>query len=271
MYNQTFHNKTTDMRAFLSFFLFAVILSACNVSSAPENNAENQTSNSETESETSLYQVKQANSEIAIDGKPEETIWASTEWRPLDQYWLGGEVSKDDFSGKYKLAWSEDYLYVLAEIQDDTLIDINPDGLVSYWDDDCLEIFVDEDASGGNHQYSHNAFAYHLSLDGKCVDINPDSVFTYYNDHVVQARSQAGTVSTWEVAVKLFDDSFKDGEDNTPAKLKAGKEIGFMLAYCDNDSSPVRESFVGSNYVEGEDKNRGWIDAGIFEKIRLGE
>ena len=36
-----------------------------------------------------------------------------------------------------------------------------------------------------------------------------------------------------------------------------------MVAYCDNDNSPEREHFIGSNKIEGEDKNRGWIDAGV--------
>ncbi|MEN0006928.1 MAG: sugar-binding protein, partial [Bacteroidota bacterium] len=87
------------------------------------------------------------------------------------QRWLGEPYTDEDFSGRYKLTWSEDFIYILAEIQDDTLIDIHEDGLDRYWDDDCLEIFIDEDHSGGNHQYSHNAFAYHIALDGKVVDI----------------------------------------------------------------------------------------------------
>ncbi|HNM25762.1 MAG TPA: sugar-binding protein, partial [Saprospiraceae bacterium] len=106
-----------------------------------------------------------------IDGKGDDAVWEMSEWLPLDQVWIGKDLSADDFNGRYKLAWDENNLYVLAEITDDTLIDIHPDGLDHYWDDDCLEIFIDEDASGGNHQYNYNAFAYHIALDGKVVDI----------------------------------------------------------------------------------------------------
>ena len=45
--------------------------------------------------------------------------------------------------------------------------------------------------------------------------------------------------------------------------------MGFAIAYCDNDHSVEREHFIGSEVVEGTDKNRGWIDADIFGKIKL--
>lgn len=205
-----------------------------------------------------------------IDGKPDDADWQTAEWLPLDQVWIGGEPSPADFTGRYKLLWDEYNLYVLAEITDDVLIDIHPDGLFRYWDDDCLEIFLDEDANGGNHQYNHNAFAYHIALDGKVVDINPDSAFAYYNDHCLTRRITAGNTSIWEVAVKVFDgNSYVDGGQNIPKMLKSGKKMGFALAYCDNDHSPERENFIGSVRVEGTDKNRGWIDAGIFGLLTL--
>jgi len=205
-----------------------------------------------------------------IDGKPDDPAWEKAEWLPLDQVWIGNEPTPADFSGRYKLLWDEYNLYILAEITDDVLIDIHADGLYRYWDDDCLEIFLDEDASGGNHQYNHNAFAYHIALDGKVVDINPDSAFAYYNDHCLMRRTTQGNTSIWEVAVKVFDgNSYREGGENIPKMLKSGKKMGFALAYCDNDHSPERENFIGSVRVEGTDKNRGWIDAGIFGLLTL--
>ncbi|MCP4059513.1 MAG: sugar-binding protein, partial [Pseudoalteromonas sp.] len=46
---------------------------------------------------------------------------------------------------------------------------------------------------------------------------------------------------------------------------------GFMLAYCDNDGSEVREHFMGSHEVQpvNGDRNRGFIDADVFGKITL--
>ncbi len=205
-----------------------------------------------------------------LDGKSDDAVWQTSNWLPLDQNWIGKMPTSSDFSGRYKLVWDENFLYVLAEIMDDTLIDIHPDGLQKYWDDDCLEIFVDENASGGNHQYSYNAFAYHIALDGKVVDINPKGEFTFFNDHCTTVRKTVGHTSIWEVAVRVFDgNKYTDGGENYPKSLKRGKTMGFMLAYCDNDFSPERENFMGNLEVEGEDKNQGWIDASVFGTLKL--
>lgn len=205
-----------------------------------------------------------------LDGSGSDDIWEQSEWLPLNQFWIGQKPDSTDFKGRYKIAWDENNLYVLAEITDDTLIDIHPEGLEKYWDDDCLEIFVDEDASGGIHQYNHSAFAYHIALDGRVVDVAPDSSFRYFDDHCLSRRTTTDHVSMWEVAVKIFDgNQFTDGGENVPKLLKAGKKMGFALAYCDNDHSAERENFIGNVYVPGEDKNRGWIDAGIFGGLEL--
>ena len=70
---------------------------------------------------------------------------------------------------------------------------------------------------------------------------------------------------------KNKDDYDDNSIENVPIKLSAGKKLGFALAYCDNDYSEERENFIGSVAIEGEDKNRGWIDAGIFGTLELVE
>lgn len=205
---------------------------------------------------------------IKVDGMANEPIWSSSQWQKIDQLWIGKNPTENDFSGRYKLSWDENFLYVLAEIQDDKLVDTHPDGLDRYWDDDCLEIFVDENRSKGDHQYNHNAFAYHISLEGIVTDIGLDSLPQYYN-HLSSKRITTGTKSTWEVAIQIHPDSYIDGADSKPLLLKKGKKMGFAIAYCDNDNSVERENFIGSEKVIGEDKNRGWIDAGIFGEIIL--
>jgi hypothetical protein len=205
-----------------------------------------------------------------LDGNADDPIWQQSPWHPLDQTWLGDPPSPQDCSGRYKIAWDENNLYLLAEIQDEALVDTHPDGLQRYWDDDCLEIFLDEDASGGNHQYSYNAFAYHIALDGRVVDIRPDSSFAYFDAHCTTRRVSQGGQSTWEVAIRVFDGNrYADAGENIPKNLRSGKKMGFALAYCDNDNSPERENFIGSVPVPGPDKNRGWIDADIFGLLTL--
>ena len=207
-----------------------------------------------------------------IDGSANDDAWQAAPWRPIDNIWLGEALDPADFSGRYKLTWTAHKLYVLVEFVDDVLVDFHRDPLLQYWDDDCLEIFIDEDHSGGNHQYNHNAFAYHLSLDNQAIDIGTDKRARQYNDHVVSKWRQHGHTVLWEVAVDIYSDDYRDdAPDNIPVKLTAGKILGFMLAYCDNDHSELREHFVGSEHAAGEHKDRGWIDANLFGKLELTE
>ncbi|MBC3847167.1 CBM9 family sugar-binding protein [Winogradskyella echinorum] len=213
--------------------------------------------------------VKKAKTNPVINGIADDAIWSHTDWLPLNELWLGEAYAKDDFFGRYKLTWSKDALYLLAEIKDDVLLDKNSNPLEAWWDDDCLEIFVDEDNSGGEHQYNHNAFAYHIALDGNVVDMSTKKEGKLYNSHIESKRVTKGNTSIWEVKISLFDNTFKDDAQNSPVKLHVGKTIGFALAYCDNDKSAERENFIGSINVEGEDKNKGWIDANIFGTLKL--
>jgi hypothetical protein len=216
-----------------------------------------------------LLEVQRSEAPIIIDGVPDEAIWSQSDWHALDQVWLGAVLTSEDFEGRYKLAWKEDALYLLAEIKDDKLIDIYKDPLTQWWDDDCLEIFIDEDNSGGEHQYNHNAFAYHIALDGNVVDMSTKKEGKLYNSHIESKLKTEGSTTIWEVKIGIYNDSYSDNGENEPVSLMAGKNIGFALAYCDNDTSELRENFIGSLYVDGEDKNRGWIDANIFGTLVL--
>jgi hypothetical protein len=218
-----------------------------------------------------LIEVSKSLDTIIIDGIAEEEEWASQEWHPLDQLWLGDLYSDMDFKGRYKLLWKEDALYLLAEITDDILFDQHPDPLSNWWDDDCLEIFIDENNSGGNHQFNHSAFAYHVALDGNVVDMSTDQKGKLYNEHLISSRTKKEQTSLWELKIFLFDDSYSDETGGTPVTQKNGKKIGFALAYCDNDGSTHRENFIGSIKHEGFNQNQGWIDASIFGTLILTE
>lgn len=225
-----------------------------------------------------------------IDGKADDHAWQSAQWRAIDQITMGdAPSSKEDFSAHYKVVWTQSHLYMLAEIQDDILIDSHPDPLDHYWDNDTLEIFIDEDNSGGRHLFSYNAFAYHIALDNQAVDMGPfltdaDSktekanIRTY--PHHVKSQWQRSANDphkiVWEVQVAVYPDTYKDEyAPNEPAvspvKLAEGKKIGFMTAYCDSDGPNGRDHFIGDINVPAVngDKNRGYIDAGVFGVLEL--
>ncbi|NRA91497.1 MAG: sugar-binding protein, partial [Psychroserpens sp.] len=216
-----------------------------------------------------ITEVKKARQAPKIDGKMDDPIWSETNWLPIDQTWIGNQPTDSDFSGRYKLSWTEDGLFLLAEIEDDVLLDNFESPLERWWDEDCVEIFIDENNSGGNHQYNHSAFAYHVSLDGDVVDVDESKKGILFNDHIESKRVTNGTTSTWEFKISVFDDSFSENSPNEPLLLKVNKRIGFALAYCDNDTSEHRENFIGSEVVVGADKDRGWKDANIFGTLIL--
>ncbi len=218
-----------------------------------------------------IIEIKKTSTTITIDGKAVENTWNMAKWYMLDQNWLGDPYTYEDFNGRYKLSWDDEALYILVEITDDILYDQNKDPLKLWWNDDCIEVFVDEDNSGGLHQYSHNAFAYHIALNGNVVDLATNKEPKLYNDHIISAKVTEENITTWEIAVKLYNDQYIDSKQNTATTLSADKKIGFALAYCDNDGSTERENFIGSVFVPGEDKNQGWINADIFGTLVLKE
>jgi len=220
--------------------------------------------------ERSVYRAPLAHAAPRIDGAENEPAWERAEWRAIDAVWLGERLEADDFSGRFKVLWTPSRLYLLVEIVDDVLRDTHRDPLTAYWDDDCLEIFLDEDFSGGDHQYNHNAFAYHLALDNRAIDIGTDRRARDYSHHVESHWRQYDGHLLWEVAIDVYADDYVDGgADNQPVALTAGKVLGLMVAYCDNDASELREHFVGSEVVPSGPKDRGWIDAGLFGALKL--
>jgi len=238
-------------------------------------------------SSASAISVPKAQITPVIDGKSVDLAWKQGQWRPLSELILGSQPSKEDFSGRFKILWDAQKLYILLEITDDVLFDQHANPLHFYWDDDCIEVFIDEDASGGNHQFNFNAFAYHVALDNQAVDIGykkPDGSpdFLALNDHIDnkwQRSSAAPHVMTWELAIDVYDDSFTYTKNKAqqpefigkPVTLHKGKKLGFMLAYCDNDGSKEREHFIGSTPITAVngDKNLGYITADVFETIEL--
>jgi len=229
-----------------------------------------------------------------IDGDPSDAAWARAEWIPLDQLMWGTMPGKDDFSGRYKLVWTRDHLYLLAEITDDILYDSHPDPLQFYWEDDALEIFIDADASGGDHLHNYNAFAFHISLDNQAADMGPflseedrqaENVnVRLFPDLVYSQWKRSPTEPNniyWEVQITVMGDDYQDsyatGEAVAQAvSLKAGDIMGFMLAYCDSDGKNEdggREHFIGDVEIEpvNGDRNLGYKDASVFGHITLVE
>jgi hypothetical protein len=215
------------------------------------------------------YIAPQADTAPVIDGIGSEVCWNDAEWANIDKLWLGSPAAASDFQGKYKIVWQGTKLYYLVEISDDILSDTHTNPLDNYYNDDCVEVFIDEDHSGGEHTYSYNAFAYHIALDYKAIDLGPDQQPHDYSAHVEARRISSGNNHTWEIAIEIYTEAYNDQQtDNPKADLEKDKVMGYAIAYCDSDGGN-RENFYGSMDIPGDDKNRAWMDAGLFGTLLL--
>jgi uncharacterized protein (DUF362 family) len=218
-----------------------------------------------------IYFVPRAAQTPVIDGSGNDSCWAQASWRDINYLWLGTAPGATDFSGRYKLVWTPERLYYLIEITDNVLsapYTNHLDG--NHYNNDCVELFIDENRSGGDHTYNYNAFAYHIHLNYDMVDLDTQGSQRLYNDHATIIRTQNGNLYTWEIALKVFPDTYNENSTaNQPVILNAGKLLGFGVAYNDNDGGATRESFIGSFDIPGTDKNVAWKDASVFAGLQL--
>lgn len=220
--------------------------------------------------ETNHYAAPHAAVAPAIDGAI-DPAWDAAAWDSLSYNYLAGTTmpSAADLSARYKALWTSDALHLLVEVVDDSISDRTVNPLRSWWDDDCLEVFLDENRDGGDHQYNFEAWAYHISTKGEVVDYGDDQQPHLFDDHVVSRRVQTGDTSIWEMSIKVFGEDYTLAGPNTPLVLAAPKTMGFSLAYCDNDGKTNRESFLGSVNTPGHLANEGYIDASVFGSLEL--
>lgn len=205
---------------------------------------------------------------IELDGESKEADWELATWYNIDQMVLGSNLSHNDFSGKFKSIWDENYIYVLAEIIDDSLSDDHKDPTDNYWNDDCIEVFIDENNTSEVHQYNHNAFAYHVSIMGEVVDLGLNQSPILLPNHIQSVINKTGeNTYNWEMRIAVYDDDFNENNrSNFPVNLSLNKELGFTIGYCDNDEMTVREHFILSQEGQGD---TGWINSSGFGSLKL--
>jgi len=243
-----------------------------------------------------------------IDGLPDDVIWKAAQWQPIDQVWINYNEAVDsaDFYGHYKVLWSSEtnLLYFLFEVTDDAFVDGYVYDNDDYFNYDIIEIFLDQDKSGGLHVFdgsgsvaeewgtnAENAFAYHvnadLPADGQVkhdftvCDIAgtswSDKKTMNYASHFPDFafRKNDGKYY-WELSLKVYDDSYNSDypdSDSARVTLKTGDIMGLSAAYCDNDDPAEdpkeRDNFFGSVWVPEERNNDHWKNADDFGTLML--
>ena len=246
-----------------------------------------------------------------IDGIGDDNCWNDCKWQYIDQVWIeyGQTLDSADFSGRYKIAWSPstNLLYFLVEIVDDVFVDgyvydSNPSIGGGYPDYDIVEVFIDQDKSGGLHVFDgtgntgqqwgtngENAFSYHIAANAppegqvthnKVVcDIAGQSWSNYYIPNYADnfpefALHQSEGKFTWEFSLCVYNDSYDAGNPAASrVVLKTGDLMGLSIAYCDNDDPneypKQRDNFIGSVWVPAAAYNDHWMNADYFGTIQL--
>jgi hypothetical protein len=237
----------------------------------PGNVSSLSSSSSSSSSDRNNYNAPRATTAPVIDGVI-DAVWNSAPWAPIDVFWLGSQhPTPQDFSGRYKAMWDQGNLYLLFDITDDVLFDATANPLERYWDDDSVEIFIDENKNGGNHQFNTSAWAYHVSTLGDVVDFTNSSTVKLLNDHITMRKVSNGTRHIWEMSMRVYGENYDDNKVNVPLVLTLNKLMGFSVCYNDNDASANRESMIGSVDTQGHKDDQGYINASVFGSMRLVE
>ena len=233
-----------------------------------------------------------------VDGEPIDDCWSAAQWYHIDETWInwGQEIDSSDYFGRFKVSWSapENLLYFLVEVTDDAFVDgyVYPNG--GYPDFDIVEVFIDEDMSGGLHVFddnatwgmnSENAFSYHIAVDAPtdggtesafvACDIdgtNWPAVIMDYADHIPElTMKKVGNKYFYEFSMAVYNDTYDHSNaEASRVTLTGNKEMAMSMAYCDNDTpGTARDNFFGSVWVPQPDSNAHWMNADGFGHVRL--
>lgn len=226
----------------------------------------------------------------AVDGIGDDQCWQNISWQSIDEVWIpyGGSVLADDYSGRYKLVWSAatNLLYFLVEVNDDVFVDgFIPGVTADIYNFDITEVFIDEDASGGEHRYdgggsnAENAFAYHIYADypeegSVTTDIyvgDMASTPPNYASHFPEfALRKTGNTAVWEFSLIVYKDTYTPTNiDNARVQLQSGKVMGLSIAYCDNDDPDGQRDNMFGSVWEPSPGNLHWQNADYFGKVKL--
>jgi hypothetical protein len=220
-----------------------------------------------------------------IDGSGSDLCWDSAVWNPMPYVWIpyGTTVPAADFTGRFKTVWNEkeNLMYFLFEITDDIFVNgyVYSAANGNYYLYDVVEVFIDENRSGGVHETNNNAFAYHITGGNSTSEYDAidmwGSTRVNYRDHFPEfKRVQNGNVHTWEFSMMVLKDTYTPGSvpGDFKSTLQADKRMGFSAAYCDDDhssSNPQRDHFIASKYQTAAESNNSYINASIFGFMKL--
>ncbi len=192
---------------------------------------------------------------IVIDGK-KDPLWAEMEKRPINTVVSGEESIRDglDFSGYHQLYWDENSIYLLVQVNDDTLTTTED---LAYWKVDNIEVYLDMDNSKNpcpgcpwnESSYDENDFQYQLRIGGELMN-----GYAEYSQNIFEGG--------YLVEYKFPFDSMNIEKDFAVNDL-----IGFDIYITDNDNNNTRDAQLSWF----DDSGEAYHIASKFGTIELAE
>jgi chitodextrinase len=194
---------------------------------------------------------------IVIDGK-KDPLWASVEKRPIETIVSGAASIRDnlDFSGYHQVYWDQSGLYLLVQVNDDTLT--TTAGL-PYWQVDNIEVYLDMDNSKtpcpgcawNQNSYDANDFQFQLRIGGE-LNERVKAGYADYSQNIFEGG----------YLVEFF---FPFDSLNIDKEFAVGDLIGFDVFISDNDDSATRDAQLSWF----DDKGEAYHNPSRFGTIEL--
>lgn len=173
---------------------------------------------------------------IIIDGK-KDPLWASVEKRAIETFIRESDAASItgplDFSGYHQVYWDQDGLYLLVQVNDDTL---TTTAELDYWKVDNIEVYLDMDnsknpcpgCSWNQNSYDANDFQFQLRIGSELNERIGSGYAEYY-----QNIFEGGYL------VEYF---FPFDSLNIDKEFAVGDLIGFDVYITDNDDNSTRDA-----------------------------
>jgi hypothetical protein len=192
--------------------------------------------------------IRKASRPPAIDGAAED-LWSDAREYELRNVIYSQPSSEADFSGSFRAMWDADNLYLLVDVADDSLKNDSDD----YWQDDCVEVFIDADNSRSG-SYDETDYQYYFNWD---------------RNRPTMDEARHGRTSNIEFTLVTTDRGYR-AEIKFPwstlgTEPSVGTRIGLDVHINDDDDGGEREAKL---IWYGKEDN-AWEDPGVFGTAEL--
>lgn len=210
-----------------------------------DNSGKTATSTAVTVTVVDPFKIYKTPTAITIDGTA-DPIWSNASILPASAAKLlsGAVTNASDLSGTFKALWDNTYLYIWADVTDDTQ---KNDSQNSY-DDDCIEVYVDADNAKAS-TYDANDVQYSFGWnDGTTVGTIPSS----YSKTGV-SYSSVDKTGGYIIEARIPWTALQA----TPA---VGKVLGMDFMINDDDDGSGRDGKLSWNAATDD----AWQNASLF-------